>query len=628
MSSAAATRDTVRGKTHYEIRDREGVVRAVHVRLDGPNGKKVWWNLPDGTSGLNGTPLGDLPLYGSEYVDTWPVDRPVVLCEGEKAAQALLDAGYPALGTVTGAAGTPGREALTVLEDRDVTLWPDADEPGRKHMDRIGRELRGMAASVQLYDWPEAAGGDDAADHPAVFSDSEKLRGRLLNDLLGAPVWEDPGLDVPIRLRDNGYESPAKPQHRDSPPTHPELRDRWIASHPERAFGLGGWRAYAKGVWAPESETAVEREIDEILVTAQDEGLRSTASVLSSVVKLARVKTFVADEQWDADADIIVCKNGTLHIPTGELRSHDKSDYATSGVPYNFDSEATAPAWQRLLLTTVPDAWEFLQEFAGYVLTTDTKHEIALWLAGPPGSGKSTVLAGLQAMLGERAGTLGLADIERNRFALASVPGKTLLVATEQPSSYLTASDVLNTLISGEPVQVERKYQDAYTIIPRAKIAWAMNELPRVPGSDNGLFRRVKVLQFPARSAADRDPDLKRRVELEGAGILNWALEGLYRLRERGYFEIPDCMQEATEEFRKTNDVPGLFVEECCIPDPREGAGAQKLYDAYKWWCEDNGHKPQSSTSIAKDWQRLGFKRARSGGRTTYEGFRLRLPSE
>ena len=86
--------------------------------------------------------------------------------------------------------------------------------------------------------------------------------------------------------------------------------------------------------------------------------------------------------------------------------------------------------WEYALKSTVPDAADFLQEFAGYALTTDTRFEIAVWLYGPAGSGKSTVLTGLQTMLGERAGILGLADIERSSFALANLPGKTLYAHT------------------------------------------------------------------------------------------------------------------------------------------------------------------------------------------------------
>src|SRR5215217_6772459 len=129
-------------------------------------------------------------------------------------------------------------------------------------------------------------------------------------------------------------------------------------------------------------------------------------------------------------------------------------------------------------------------------------------------------------MLGARAGLLGLAEIERSRFALGNVPGKTLLVSTEQPSGYLAAGHILNALISGEPMEIERKYRDSYNIVPHAKIAWAMNETPRISDASSGLFRRVKVVEFPELLPLERDPQVKVSIATEGAGILNWALEG------------------------------------------------------------------------------------------------------
>lgn len=227
-------------------------------------------------------------------------------------------------------------------------------------------------------------------------------------------------------------------------------------------------------------------------------------------------------------------------------------------------------------------------------------------------------------MLGTRSGVLGLAEVQRNRFALGSLPGKTLVVATEQPSDYLKSTHIINSIISGEETPVEKKYKDAFTIVPTAKLCWAMNDLPRVSDANSGLFRRVKVVTFPLLKPKV-DTELKKKIRSEGAGILNWALEGLRTLRERGCFEIPACVSEATKEFQKTNDVPALFVEEACIASEGEKIQASKLYDAYKEWCFINGHKPQSSTSISGEWQRLGYTKKTVNGRKYYQGLKLNL---
>ncbi len=180
----------------WEIKDPEGRVVAEHVREDHPDAKKVRWRLPGGSfsDGLKGRKLETLPLYGAHELAEWSEERPVAVVEGEKAADALNGSGIIfALGTVTGASATPGPEALEVLRDREVILWPDGDDPGHNHMRRVAERLQGVAASVAVYDWPDAPDdvkGPDAADHPAVIGGSKKALGILLDDLLGAPRWE------------------------------------------------------------------------------------------------------------------------------------------------------------------------------------------------------------------------------------------------------------------------------------------------------------------------------------------------------------------------------------------------------------------------------------------------------
>jgi putative DNA primase/helicase len=421
---------------------------------------------------------------------------------------------------------------------------------------------------------------------------------------------------------------PKKAAGKPSPPTHDELRDRWIEGNPHHAHGLGEWRRYEAGIWPVVSETSVKAEISNVIESAKPEGIKPTASILASVTELTRIKVFVPDERWDADEDVLVCENGALRISTRELVEHRPGHYATSAVPYEYDPDARPVVWDYFLRNTVPVAANLLQEFAGYALTTEMTHELAVWLFGPPGSGKSTFIAGLAAMLGHRSGILGLADLERSRFTLAALPGKTLVVASEQPSSYLASTNTLNAIISGEPIQVERKYRDPFTVIPRAKVCWAMNELPRVADANSGLFRRVKVVTFPALAENERDPKIKRAIETEGAGILNWALDGLRRLKERGHFEVPAGVEDATKQFRENNDVPALFVEDRCIRGADLKVQASQLYDEYKDWCIDNGHRPQSSTRVADDWARLGFEKTASNGRRFYRGVALRLAGE
>lgn len=92
------------------------------------------------------------------------------------------------MGTVCEASATPGAEALKVPEGRRVVLWPDNDEAGRKHMDRIAAALQGVASEVRIHRWPDAPEKGDAADHLAVLSGGYQARARLEAELESAPL--------------------------------------------------------------------------------------------------------------------------------------------------------------------------------------------------------------------------------------------------------------------------------------------------------------------------------------------------------------------------------------------------------------------------------------------------------
>ena len=172
--------------TRYQLRDGTGGLVAVHVREDRADGsKRVHWERPDGKAGLNGRRVADLPLYG---IHELVPDVAVVLFEGEKARDAAEGLGIVALGTVTGASVTPSDAALAPLIGQTVYLWPDNDDPGRQHMDRIAwrlNELGQPGEDIFVIHWPEAPPRGDCAD----WMSAGGTREGFLALIADAPVW-------------------------------------------------------------------------------------------------------------------------------------------------------------------------------------------------------------------------------------------------------------------------------------------------------------------------------------------------------------------------------------------------------------------------------------------------------
>lgn len=185
----AKPRELWRG--HWDFPDGHGGT-ATHQRIDydaePPDNKKPWWER-NGRNGLNPkgpdkkplfphVDLVDLPLYNVEKLATAADAAIVLLLEGEKKTDALVElirtapGGGPPIDDIavvascTGAGPTPNDEALGVLMGREVILWADNDDPGRRHMANIAARLQVLgAATVRVLTWPGATKkGDDAGN--------------------------------------------------------------------------------------------------------------------------------------------------------------------------------------------------------------------------------------------------------------------------------------------------------------------------------------------------------------------------------------------------------------------------------------------------------------------------------
>lgn len=217
-------------RTRYETRHGPTGTIAVHVRVDGPDGKRLWWEV-GGRFGLGGLALRDLEPWATERVARLDPSEPVIVTEGERAAAALWAVGLPAVGTF-GAEVVPSTVALArVAAGRRFLAWPDADEAGRRHMVAVADTLyQAGARAVYLLDyrptavppWPK---GHDAADFVASFRGSPEVARTAVVMLAGE--WME-RLARPVGGTDR----------RASPDRHPDRNDGSVTAALAARYGL------------------------------------------------------------------------------------------------------------------------------------------------------------------------------------------------------------------------------------------------------------------------------------------------------------------------------------------------------------------------------------------------------
>jgi putative DNA primase/helicase len=132
---------------------------------DPAKGKKVRPLLWTGSKWEWKSPPKPRPLYWARR----RADAPVMIAEGEPSIDAAAQL-FPDYAAVTWPGGTSNVQHAdwSALRGRTVTIWPDADDVGRKAADQLARILLGLQCTVQVVNPPDTLPhGWDLADAKA-----------------------------------------------------------------------------------------------------------------------------------------------------------------------------------------------------------------------------------------------------------------------------------------------------------------------------------------------------------------------------------------------------------------------------------------------------------------------------
>ena len=418
--------------------------------------------------------------------------------------------------------------------------------------------------------------------------------------------------------------------------TDNQLAEHWIKHHPDIRFDEGSqcYRMYTEGCWLEVSDADLLEAIKHLISRAEPGG--ATVRIVKGVEFLIKLSIRLPKNKWDNRPDILVMKSETMEWePDGsefEFRDHSMKDYATRKLEFDWDPEATMPHFQKVLDDALPDkdSQRELQEYFGLCLTMDTKYQKQLWIEGPPGSGKTTVLDALVDMLGNDVLAANVSiKATVDKFGLSHIGGASLLWSDDQTLREIKSIGKMSELIDGGWLRVERKFRDAMSIRSTAKVLWVMNTKPRIAdpeGINQGLWRRLSILKF-AKGYNKRDPSIYEQVLQEKVGLFNWALDGLERLLERGgeWLQSVESMR-LVAEYRGLQGAVDMWADECTQP-ANDRLPAGKAYRHYKNWCKSTGRSAVTVKDFAHAMGQLGYEKRKSGAKGGREYQELRLLS-
>ena len=147
---APANDDLGEATAKWDYTNKDGKVIATVFRYD-PKGKSKQFRPYDANKKINKAP-NSRPLYN--LVGITASER-IILVEGEKCAQALIDKGICTTTAMFGATAPLDKTDWSPLKGKDIIIWPDNDTPGKTYADRVANFLRTKPIkSVAMLDVP------------------------------------------------------------------------------------------------------------------------------------------------------------------------------------------------------------------------------------------------------------------------------------------------------------------------------------------------------------------------------------------------------------------------------------------------------------------------------------------
>ena len=332
----------------------------------------------------------------------------------------------------------------------------------------------------------------------------------------------------------------------------------------------------------------------------------------SEVADYIKNKNIINRSQLEPPLRYINLQNGIYDLTKDELLEHDPKYFFINQIPIDYDKNATCPKIISFFHDVLyKEYYPLMQELFGFLLYREYFLHKAFMFYGGGRNGKGTTIRLISKLLGEKNySSRKLISLMEDRFAKASLFGKMANLGAEVSGKVLNDTSDFKNLTGGEPITGERKFFGSFNFTNYAKLIFNANQIPYSKDKSTAFFARWIIIVFPETFEMDdkkTNPNIFNEISTdeEMSGLLNWALDGLRRLKKTNRFSYAENGEEDEGERYELLAKPDMrFIYNTLTVASGEFIPTEDVYAAYEEWAEPRRYPILTKTAFSRSIKR------------------------
>ena len=373
---------------------------------------------------------------------------------------------------------------------------------------------------------------------------------------------------------------------------------------------------------------------------AMNEWYRFQKDSRSHMAKMHMIDEFkkyviVKHGEFDKEDMLLNTESGYVDLSSGELHDHDIDKKFSHQTVAEYSDNVDAPLWEKFLnqiFNNDEELIHYVQKAIGYSFTGSVDEQCLFILNGRGRNGKSVFSNVVSDVAGNYAKQMNVQTIvaKKNQSGsansdIARLEGARIVTSSELNEGDRFDESLVKQLTGGDKILARFLYGSEFEYKPKFKIWMATNHLPIIRGTDDGIWRRIKIIPFNIQIPKEKvDKKLEYKLKAEYTGILNWIVQGAIMWQQEG-LEDPEAVTKVIETYRAEMDPLDAFLEECCTTGQNYSIKAREMYDAYHEWAKESEEYKMSLNKFGREMSKKLLRVKRRDG-WYYVGLKLKEP--